>query len=503
MSWAPPTKEELKKHGDTGFAPLTEEERKTYTGNGLLKGTLEALPLAGGVFGGALGTSLAGPFGTITGGTLGASLGKSLENLGEQYLLDEPKTTEQIYQELIAEAAGSLAGEALVPVAGKVISKGAKVIGSGIKKLSSELSGIPEKAYETYLKRPEQVKRLGDMSDATALQDAADDLRKEAAGAISSAQEAANDQIYWILKYKGNKPVNITPIVDEAKKVIKDLNPKIKDHAEQITEIQDMINQVTNLQIAPNIPFVRTKDVQSMKTVLQNASDYTADGVVKSKSSNADRAMKNMARSARILVEQVAPEIKSQNKTLSQLHNIRKNVNKNLLSPEKTAASVLAVGSGANQQSIKQMKKLEEITNYRYVPAAEELVAAQYFNDPKLLPVQTTGRAGLATGAAGAGAAASAASGNLYPAVTGAAIGLTGSPKAVKLGLDVIRGVNQASNFVMQKAPSTAEIGSQLIKRAIQLGIPPYLIDNEIKNYDGLTPTEKAKLRNQNSKQVK
>ena len=58
MSFAPPTKDELKKHSSSDFAPVTEDEIKKHsggdydiTGRGLLKGALEALPIAGGMAG--------------------------------------------------------------------------------------------------------------------------------------------------------------------------------------------------------------------------------------------------------------------------------------------------------------------------------------------------------------------------------------------------------------------------------------------------------------------
>lgn len=510
MSFAPLNEDEKKQITSQGFAPLSEEEVSLvekgpleFSLKGAAKGALEALPMAGGIAGGTIGTALGGPFGTIAGGTLGASLGKSLENFGEQFLLDEEKTRGQIYTEPLIEAGASAAGEIAVPMAGGAIKQIGKSIGSGVKKLSSELSGIPEKAYETYLKRPKEVSRLGDLSEGTSLQDAVDNLRSNATATIWDVRNTANDEIYWALKDKANRKVNVKSIIDAGESVIKDLNPKIKDHAAQIADIRGMIDQITNLQISPKLPIMNVMDVHNMKTVLQDAADYGADGAFKQKSNLADKAMKEMARKARLLVEEVAPEISKQNGKLVKLHRLNKNINKNLLSPEKTTASVLAVGSGANQQAIKQMRKLEDLTKYPYIKVAEDITAAQYFNNPKLLPVQTTGRSTIAAGSAGGGIATSAMSGDLWPAIAGTTIGSIGSPKIIKGGLDLIREANKASDFVMKKSPGAVEMGEQLIKRAIQMGIPPYLIDNEIKNYDGLSPTEKAKLRNKNAKEVK
>lgn len=119
-----PWEKEEKASFKVGEAPWEKEqvpeETPMVTGKGLLKGTLEALPVAGGLVGGALGT-VAGPLGTIGGAGLGAGAGKALENLGEKYLLGEEKTREDIYAQpakatlegVTAEMGGQLIGPAV------------------------------------------------------------------------------------------------------------------------------------------------------------------------------------------------------------------------------------------------------------------------------------------------------------------------------------------------------------------------------------------------------
>lgn len=100
----------------------SKQEKPMVTGEGLLRGTLKALPIAGSLAGGAMGTVL-GPAGTLGGGMLGAAGGRALQNIGESMMGDE-KTREDIYmgpvKDASLEAAGAGAGKLVGMAAGKV-----------------------------------------------------------------------------------------------------------------------------------------------------------------------------------------------------------------------------------------------------------------------------------------------------------------------------------------------------------------------------------------------
>lgn len=99
--FAPPTKEELeaiKSQQEALFAPPTKEELASIqekpsafslSGRGLLKGAVEALPMAGGLAGGAIGTVGMPGAGTIAGAGLGAAAGESLRRFVTPYLPGE------------------------------------------------------------------------------------------------------------------------------------------------------------------------------------------------------------------------------------------------------------------------------------------------------------------------------------------------------------------------------------------------------------------------------
>ena len=85
-----------------GKSGESESSNGGFSLEGLARGTLKALPVAGAMFGGAAGTVLGVPSGPgaiatgVAGAGLGMAAGESLKNIGEHYLGDE-KTREEIY----------------------------------------------------------------------------------------------------------------------------------------------------------------------------------------------------------------------------------------------------------------------------------------------------------------------------------------------------------------------------------------------------------------------
>jgi hypothetical protein len=105
--------------GPPEYLDEEEEEPNDFklSAKGLLKSTAESLPAAGAIFGGAIGSPIAPPFGAVGGAGLGYGAGKAAENFIERTLLNEPKTRKEIWQEpLIAipeGAAYEMGGHAL------------------------------------------------------------------------------------------------------------------------------------------------------------------------------------------------------------------------------------------------------------------------------------------------------------------------------------------------------------------------------------------------------
>lgn len=473
------------------------EERPFYdvTGKGLLKGAIESLPIAGG---------LIGTIGGFPGIAVGSASGKALENIAEKYLLDEEKTRPDIYAGPIAEAASAVTGEVAAPAIGRGLSKIVSGIGAGLKKTVSSAATIPEKVIETYMNRPDAVKSIGQLSESTSIQDASDRLRQEAVAAIEDFSKINNEDISFILMEKGDRPVNVSRLKQIGNNIIKKLDPKINADLVEIGKIKEQINQIEKLQSSHDNTFIPASKVHRLKQILQDAADYDSNGLIKQKKGIADSTFKAMASEAKQLVESVAPEIRNVNQNLQKMHNIKKKINRNLINTEVTAASVMGVGSGQNQQAIKQMKKLEDLIGFPYVKEAENIVAAQYFNNAPLLPQVMTGRGAIPVIAGIPHALNQLSQGNLASAAAGVGVASLGSPLAIKGGINLGIMGKKAGKYLQEASPlGSAEMVEQLMNRALQMGVSPYAIDGMIKNSEQLTTTMKAQLRNKNAKAVK
>lgn len=134
----------------------SKEEKPMVTGEGLLRGSLKALPAAASILGGAVGTAL-GPAGTLGGGMLGAAGGRALQNIGESMMGDE-KTREDIYMGPVKEAAVESAGAGVAGLIGKTANLAGKYVVNPIIKTVSRI-GAPEKAAAPLIK--EASERLG------------------------------------------------------------------------------------------------------------------------------------------------------------------------------------------------------------------------------------------------------------------------------------------------------------------------------------------------------
>lgn len=462
--------------------------------SGLLKSSLETLPAAGAMFGGAAGFASPVPGGTLVGSGLGAYLGKALENVGEKYLLDEEKTRPEIYAEPVGEALSAIAGEGAGQIAGKVLG-GLK---TGLKSVSSSMSKIPKQVMETYAEKTPQVKEIG-----TDIVDAADRIRKEGLDAIESFKNIQNSKISQAVEAKKNIAVDITKTKEALENGLASRRPLIQDA--EIERLKKEIDLIDNLAVDGK---VSAADAFALQKRLQSLADYMPDSQILKKKDFVDTVLSRAAARSRQSLQKVAPEISEANQQISKLRRIDKNINKNLIAPEKPYEAMIGAGTGRNQKSASDLKKLEDVVNYPFLEKSQELAAAKYMNEAGILPGEMTGSSMApfqAMGALGGGAlGASIASGN-YPMALGTlAAGSLASPLAIKKAIEVSGGVKNLGGYIKSKSPlGSVEMAEQLMYRAVQMGVSPYAIDGMIKNSEQLTNTMKAQLRNKNAKAVK
>jgi hypothetical protein len=164
-------KNDLKSVSDHGLDILEKQTKPQQAepvslGKQIYRSATDALPAAGGIVGGILGTPadmIAGPMGNIAGATAGYTAGTAAKNLLNTYFDPEnaPKTPGEAVKSL-AEAAPE---GALQEAGGQLIGKGVGLAAKGIGKVAPEVAeylakkfgkvwaNVPEKYTEEYLAR--------------------------------------------------------------------------------------------------------------------------------------------------------------------------------------------------------------------------------------------------------------------------------------------------------------------------------------------------------------
>lgn len=407
------------------------------TPRGFIQGGLNALPTAGMLAGGAIGTA-GGPVGAVGGAGLGAMGGKALKSLGERYLLDKPESRSDYYSGLAGAGMEGMSNE----MGGRALGAGAKLaaetkVGQAVIKgtgktasyLASSFSGVPQKEIEVYAKNADEINKLAKSNDYNS-QEMADQLREKFNKDILSKKTELNAQISKALGSKGDV-IELNPIVGALEEAKGQINSKLRP--EEISEVDGIIKRIQSLGENGKIDLKNAHDAKEYLQEIAKGS-YHKDGQIFTVGDKASKAAKAGAAMARKLVNKAAPEVAAANDSLSSLHDIEDVMNKNLLAEGKTGASLYAAGSGNNEASEKVLKQLGNITGTDMVNDAQKLSAARTFGKAPLLPTDTTGKTATRMGVVGG-------LGYLGGGPLGviAAEGLA-SPLAIKTGINAGRG---------------------------------------------------------------
>lgn len=451
-------------------APQGEPERSWLdseipggTPRGYIKGTLEALPLAGALAGGVAGTAIGGPVGAVGVGALGAAAGKSIENFGEG-LLGERKTRKEIYTDPIKEgvvgATAEMGGQALSkgiqaaansPLAKKVGQK----IGSGAARVGEALTGVPKNEIKAYAKHADEINDMAKSADYDA-QEMADQLRGKFNDAIQIHRQQLNGRISNALKTNGGA-IQSQPIIDALQTAKANINPR--RYADQVGQIDEMIQEVNSSSVNGNIPLADAHDLKEWLRSFAKGT-YQKAGQIFQTGDKAAGAAKHGASVARKAIDKVAPEVASGNAGLSRLHDIEDVMNKNLFTEGKTAASLYAAGSGGNPANAKVLRQIGDETGVNMLGQAEKMAAARTFGKPQFMPIDSNGKAVGRMALGGLGGAVLGIPGGPATMAAGAAIGgAVASPAALKFAIDGGRGVGRAAGAV---ARSSQAVGSTL-----------------------------------------
>lgn len=551
---------------ESGFKSFTRE-------------AVKGLPLAGSLIGGSLsaGAATVPTLGSLTapsylaGSALGAAGGKALQTMIEENYLGAPKKdlSEKLIElpkEAAYDVAGNITGE-------KIIGPIAHAAGSGLKKVASGLSGIPEQVIGNYAKN---AKAIGEIHDIPL---EADRIRQAAQDSIKGFKNIQNTRISQAIADKADLPVDISKtrqaLVGNLEKVNPEINPEVAkkiqkeidliDHlssrSSSHTEIpgnmqpegydvftqpdlfkfsekpkpgfnaprgddlyplkqnmeldKNAVNAITNqgyqgtisgaysTKVANNDILVPAKDAYQIQKRLQDLAEYLEPGQIFKKKDFADLTFKKAAANTRQSLQQVVPEISQANAELSKIYGVSKNLNKNLISPEKPMNAMMSVGAGQNPIMENQLSKLGQITGQDYISPMQNLASAQRFNSPDLISAMTTGRANIPVALAGM-------VGGGVGGAKGAALGLSSGLISTPIGIKASIG---AGNMMSKMGATPQKIGSELmqfygpeIQQSIQNQLPqmppptPYQVDQQLKHSSDLSPSQKAKARLQNNR---
>lgn len=432
---APPTKEELSNIPEQSF---------TQKHAGAIQGALDSLPTAGLLAGGAVGGLSAGPVGGVAGAGLGSAGGAALKNLGEQYILGKDKTREDIYGEPLKEgllgAGAEAGGQVIGPVAkaisespvGRYAGKAVDATGRGLAKFGEAISGVPEKEITTYAKNADEIKNAYNANDKS-LSKAADTVREKFKTDIETTKSKLNEQIASALKGNENT-IQGQPILDKiesfSSRVNKKLNP---EDLQKLNELKKKVQSVVGEDGLINV-----NDAHDLKKTLQDMGSgaYNQAGAIFNRGDIGSQAAKAGGAVTRENLYSAVPDLKEPYGKLSQLRDLQKNMNKNLIAPKKAEAGLLAAGSGSNPRNVENLEKLGELTGTNMTGEADKLAAMREFADPRFLANATTGKALLHHGAGGlVGGLAGREEGiGFWPgAIAGAALS---SPAAVKAAIN-------------------------------------------------------------------
>lgn len=447
------TKTSVQKTPSTGFDPDAYLNQKTEP-EGFLKrtarGTLAALPYAGGVIGGVM-ASPTGP-GAIPMAMMGAAGGAALEKLGEGFLNKgvEAKmptlsgTTEAFKYPLeqaamagTGEAGGQVLGKAATTVAqtpvGQSVIRGVKGAAS---RVGETLTGVPKKVIETYAKSADKIKSM--MSEAGGeIGVAADNARDKIYQQVLNTKKELGSQIGSALEnFPKDRNIDIKPYLEKLEASKAKINPNY--HQSDIDEIDQIISSIKKDNPRGKASL---QSLNEMKNYLQDnaKSSYFKNGQIFSRGKNAANASKYTAGEVRATLNEMAPDVKKANSQLAKLHDIEENLNSSLITSGKSEGSLMAVGAGGGGRNKAALQDLGQLTGQDPVAMAEQLAAARTFGNPGLLPNDTTGKSLLRFGLGSGAGAAGAETLGLDPKKGAMVGGMLSSPMALRGLLDTSR----------------------------------------------------------------
>lgn len=365
--------------GEQNPVPWIDQEG---IGSGIARGTINTLP-AGGMIGGGLLGSGAGPLGTVGGAGLGAGAGEALKNSIYTYLgsKNAPKTREEaltgplkaIPEGATAEMGGQLLGKATSMVAPRI---------------ASAISGAPEQDVKTLIKNPEEVGGLIKETQGK-VSGKIDEARAGANAGLMDYKNSLNQKIKSNLSSSSpEKNIDINPILDAIGKAKQQINPKL--NPEVSSEINAIQKRISDLgEESGKVSVSEINDIRNYLGELGSgiAPKPTGEGKLFSPKDTGSRAAYYGSGASSDILKKNSPEVGDALSKLGELRQLSKQVQPSLLKEGANDVGFLGAGRGAQIRNEEMLRKIDELTGGDVLGQSQKLSAAKTFGDTKLNPL--------------------------------------------------------------------------------------------------------------------
>ena len=482
---------------------LSEGTDENSTLKDIARVATKSLPMVGSVGGGIIAGGPTLGAAALGGSALGAMAGRAAQTLIEENFLDEkPKSIEEKVTELPKEAVYDVAGNL---VGGKIVGPALGALAKPLTKLSSAFSGVPEQSIETYAKNYDDVTKIDDV----ALE--ADRIRQSAQDYIKSFKSVQNERISEGLSKKAGEYVDVSGARKVLEENLSKVNPEINPQlADKIRNQIDLIDNLSSRKQEGDFIGIPAADAYALQKKWQDLAEYMPDSSILKRKDFSDITLQRAAGRVRQSLNQVAPEISQANAELAKIRRIDKNINKNLITPEKPYLAMTSVGSGQNKGMENQVKKLGSVVGQDFLTPMQNLASAQKLGNADYISGMTTGRATLPL------IAGSAVGSQLGP-IPGIASALLTTPIGIKGAIGTAKAAQKigltpsrtSSELIQLFGPEIEKYTkdklkeqqtNELLQQAQQLSVSPYDTEQTILKSQDLTPSQKAKAIKMNSR---
>jgi len=275
-------------------------------------------------------------------------------------------------------------------VAGGLLGRGEALASRAAQVGGEAITGVPQKAIQTYIERPEAVAELAAQNDKL-IPAAADSVRSGFQSNIKDFKNEQNAAISDALKNSSPaKDYTLDPVREFLEEKMANLDPRLE--AQNASHLRSVIAKLPEGNIT-------AEQLYKTKKYLQDNAIFNEGTGALEKTPYAKAVTGQASGLIRPMLEQAAKDgnidskILEADKNLSGVWNAADEVtNSRLIEPREPEAALIAAGGNPNSRGYQALKALQDATGKSFTEPAENLAAMHFFENPSLLPTDTTGK---------------------------------------------------------------------------------------------------------------